>query len=139
MAEIDPFDTQSELHRKALDQVAHLLSGYEAGHISAEAFRVGVETIWNVLGGVCKAPGFNELMKDANREVRALPPSTLTKVLGTGDRLIVLMRTSEQVRVIAAAGARQSVTPVALIDQAIEKVTEVEGVARTKGYEEIAA
>lgn len=138
ITDTDPLLTApDELHRKSLDQVAHLLSSYEAGRIGPEAFRVGVETIWAVAGGICRLPEFNELMREANAEVAALPSPRSTTVLDNGSSVLVVMRTCERVRILLAKGASERIEEFATEDEAIDHVKALASRVTSKGLKEM--
>lgn len=130
---------QDELSRKALEQVAHLLSSYGASKITAESFRVGVETIWAVLGGVVETDAFQELMVEANAEIAGLPSPPHTRLFSNGANIVALMRASEQVNMLAgatgSAGPKQQT--FAVDDEAIEHVKSMSTALLAKGYEEL--
>lgn len=130
-------DTESELHRKALDQVASLLSRYENSLLSAEAFRVGVETIWGVLGGVVTLDAFQELMTEANAAIRELPPENHVRLFSDGSKLLAVVRTGEQVRMHTAAGLNGSFKQFSLVTEAAAFAERASQSALSKGLREI--
>ena len=130
-------DTESELHRKTLDQLAWLSARYDAGMLGAETFRVAVETIWNCMGGVVDSPEFQELMQAANAEVASLPASTHTRVFEKDGAIAVLMRTNEQVRILTAAGMKGSFTAFTLPEEAADHVAAAAKRVSDRGMREI--
>lgn len=90
---------EEELHRKALDQIAGLEASYEAGRITAQSFRIGVETVWGCLGGMVKSRDFEDLMRAANALVRELPDAPLIRVLVKDDHGIITVRKHEKIAV----------------------------------------
>jgi hypothetical protein len=90
------------IHAKALDAISHLMASYEAGMISTETFRVGVETVWTCCGGACKKPEFEELMQEANVYASKLPVEPKLTVMRQNDALIVLERDGSTVRLVGA-------------------------------------
>lgn len=133
--ELDP---QHELHRKALDQVGHLLGSLEAGLISPHAFRVAIETIWNVLGGVVRLEAFEELMREANAHVATLPADVHTTILASNDDHVrIIMRSGTQVRLLACALKGSKVSPSTLDDVAAQKVKDITAQLHAQGMQEI--
>ena len=61
-----------EIERKTLDQMASLVSSFEAGKISKEALETAFETIWCCLSGVIKTREFNDIMHEANHYLRSI-------------------------------------------------------------------
>lgn len=131
-------DPQDELHRKALDQIAHLLSAQEAGLITGHAFRVAIETIWNVLGGVVRVDDFQMLMREANAHAASLPADVHVSVLASNDEHVrIIMRAGAQVRVLACALKGSKVVPSALDDQAAENFLKLVSMTKQQGMEEV--
>ena len=128
---------ESELHRKALDQVAHLLASHEAGKLSGQSFRVGVETIWAVLGGVVELPAFQDLMHDANEAIKELPAETSTRVMTSGNSIAFITRTSEHVSVRTSGSIRAIEKVFHLDDEAIDYVDLVVANLASKGFTEV--
>lgn len=128
---------ESELHRKALDQVAHLLASHEAGKLSGQSFRVGVETIWAVLGGVVELPAFQDLMHDANEAIKELPAETSTRVLVTGEHIAVIQRTSEQVCIRTSGDAEPALKDFHTDDEALAYVEVVIARSINIGFTEV--
>jgi hypothetical protein len=107
-----------ELHRKALDCLSSLVTERDSGRVSAEAFRVGVETIWNCLGGVLDSKDFDDLIHLANQEVAA-NREAVVKVLRKGEDRLVLAQSGHTVFVerlqpakTKSAGTREFLTVV---------------------------
>ena len=132
-------DTQSELHRKALDQISHLLASRDAGRISSESLRIGIETIWVCLGGLVQSAEFEELMHDANLEVAGLDPTVQTRVFSNGTGIIVTMRTNEHVAVRTCGSAALALKDFSIDDEAIAYVGRVADSVATKGFTELTA
>jgi hypothetical protein len=133
-------DMQDELNRKALDQVGHLLAAYEGGSIGAEAFRTGVETIWACLGGIVRLEAFEELMQEANAEVRALPASPQVSLYSKGGNIVALLREGDRTNIVASPGvANVKVNAFNLEDEAIAYLRKTETALQSKGYEKVTA
>lgn len=130
-------DTESELHRKALDQVAHLLASHEAGKLSGQSFRIGVETIWAVLGGVVTLPAFQDLMHEANEALRELPAETTSRVLATGAQIAVIQRTSEQVCIRTSGDTEPTLKDFHTDDEALAYVEVVIARSLNIGFIEV--
>jgi hypothetical protein len=128
---------EDEIYRKAVDQVASLLSSYEAGRITAESFQVGIEVIWGVLGGVIRTDEFEALMKEANAEVRALPCTPHIELLQRGASAIAFMRTKERVRVVKITDATSKDCEFTVEDDAIAHVHALERRVTDAGYERV--
>lgn len=113
------YDPQHEILRKAVNQIGWLLTSYEAGRITAESFRVGVETIWNVCGGVIRLQSFNDLMTDANAELKTLPHEPKVTVLQKVNRLLITVTDGTAANVILAEVEAGNVTRFDMEDEAI--------------------
>lgn len=131
-------DMEDELHRKALDQVAHLLASYEAGLIGPEAFKVGVETVWACLGGIVRKEDFELLMMEANREVADLPSPVHVQFYQSAKNFVVVARTKERSHVIAAPGVAQvKVNTFDMEDEAVAHLRKTKTALQARGFEEI--
>lgn len=129
------FDTGAILHAKALDQLSHLMTSYEAGVIGVEAFKIGVETIWACLGGVVKSDAFDELMTEANAYVRALPKEVKTTVVDTdAGYMVVAQRDGENVAIFTGQTKSVRHHTDALEDEAVSRVRNLIRKARDKGW-----
>lgn len=137
MTNRDGNDMESELHRKALDQVGHLLASYEAGKLSSQAFRIGVETIWAVLGGVVTLPEFQDLMHEANEALKGLPAETSTRVLVTGEQIALVQRTSEQVCIRTSGDTEPTLKDFHTDDEALAYVEVVIARSINIGFTEV--
>lgn len=121
-------DIQSELYRKALNQTERLLASYEAGVITEQSFRVGIETIWACLGGIVELQDFQDLMTEANKELRALPAEVTAVAYHDENegRLAVTVRSGTEVKIITAAGVRMSAKSFEFESKAAEHLRGVE-------------
>lgn len=129
---------EDELYRKALDQMAFLLSSYENDRISGETLKSGVETIWNTVSGLIRNPGFNDLMKEANAFLREVPTESRIKVFKRDDRLCVVSRQDETVTVYhASLSTPPSTSKTFLVSQAVDAVKTVSESLAKKGFEQI--
>lgn len=126
--------TEAILHTKALDAIGHLVSSYEAGVIGAEAFRVGVETVWTCLGGVVQSPFFNELMQDANAEVAALPRESQKQVLSDEEERTMIIERCQNLVLIRVAKAPATEYKFDLEDEAVDFVNKAVAKAMKKGF-----
>lgn len=124
-----------ELYRKAVDQLAHLQSAYEADRLSAEGFKVGVETIWEILGGVIDTDEFKDLIHAANVEVASLQIEPRIKVLTRAGGQMVIRRAGEQVRITLGAPVKTSDHQFDMEGEAIEYASRIERAATTKGFQ----
>lgn len=129
------------LYLKALDQVAYLNASYETGRITAETFRIGIETIWAVLGGVVDREDFQDLMHEANTEVAALPASPHVKMFYDGNKIFGLSRTNKVVRMCVAEApqltAKERVTTYDIEDEAIGQVRRTIQQLSDKGFKDM--
>lgn len=126
-----------ELHRKALDQISHLLALKANGMICPQAFRVGVETIWNVIGGICDEPEFNELMHEASEEAMWSTEEVQVSVMEKGDNLIIVSRSGTKVRVTSGARKTTLYKTLSLDDQAAAYAKSVVEQMKLKGMKEV--
>lgn len=132
--EIDP---QHELHRKAIEQIAYLLSSRDTGLISPHAFRVAIEAIWGVCGGVVDLDEFNELLSEADAEA-AGQIETHTTVLASNDENVrIIQRTGAHVSVYACALKGHKDVSLLLEDQAAEKAAQIIAALKAQGMKEL--
>lgn len=127
---------QDELFRKAVDQLAHLQSSYENDRITAESFKVGVETIWEILGGVLDTTDFRTLMQAANGEVKNLSPEPRIRVLTKGEHRIEIERKGERIQVhtlLKVARTREQTFDME--GEAIDFAHRAEQTFNTKGFQ----
>jgi len=126
------------LHGKALDAIGHLLESYDAGKIGAEAFKVGVETVWTCLGGMVRKSEFHDLIQLANAEVRELPAQAQHTVLESPSKLVVISRIGELVHMRACVGGGQfKEQRFDLDEEAVEFVKRTTENAKNKGLMQV--
>ena len=130
-------EVEDELHRKALDTISSLLASSEAGRITAESFRVGIETVWGCLGGVVDTQAFHDLMRDANGEVRGLPIEPKLTVMNKGENVIVTIRVGEKVDQLIGVSKKGSCRSFDMDDQAIAFVQEFHQAASERGFKDL--
>lgn len=129
---------QEELYRKALDQMAHLVSAYESERISADSLRTGLETIWACLGGVVSSPAFDDIMREANAFMNDLPPRQMISVYERDDKLLVLCRKGERAVVLTGVitNAVRNIQGE-LEDHAVATIAKVKNSFEQKGYVQV--
>ncbi len=131
---MQPASIQDELWRKALDQIAHLQAAHEDDRISAESFKVGVETIWAVLGGVVDTKDFQDLMHEANQEVSTLRIEPRIRVLQKDDRLVMIERRGECIKLHAGRVPSHQEKTFGMEGDAIEFAKQTEQDVISKGF-----
>lgn len=130
-------DTQDTLYEKALDAISSLLSRYEAGLIGPEGFKIGVETVWDCLGGVVLKEEFQALIQSANEELRGIPSPTLTTVMSKGESAVVLMRTGANVCALTAPSTRSSAFGFEFDEEAVAHVRKYTTALADKGFKQL--
>jgi hypothetical protein len=129
-----PLGLVDELYRKALDQIASLQSQFEHDRISAESYRVGIETVWACLGGVLDTEDFQALMHDANEEVNSLPPEPRVRVFRSNGRQLVILRGGGKVTTIRSQNPVIGMKLFPVEDDAVDFVSMVTNKAISGGF-----
>jgi ATP phosphoribosyltransferase len=128
---------ESELFRKAVDQLGSLQSRYEADRISAEAFKLAVETIWAVLGGVVDTQEFVDLMWAANQEMLGLPKEARIRVLINNGRQLTIVRHDDEVIAMHAVNPTTRARKFDVEDEAVDLVAALTTKAINGGFRRV--